>query len=62
MLASFFVYAAGGALTLLKPGSFVFVLLVRFLVGSCHNTVSHLPYVLGEKRDGSGTYATCPTS
>ena len=50
MLASFLVYAAGGALTLVRSSSFVVILLVRFLVGSAHNTVSHLPYVLGEQR------------
>ncbi|XP_043241317.1 solute carrier family 22 member 13-like [Amphibalanus amphitrite] len=58
-LASFLVYAAGGALTLVQPSSFAAILLVRFLVGSAHNTVSHLPYVLVIEYCGSA-YRTYP--
>ncbi|XP_037073732.1 organic cation transporter protein-like [Pollicipes pollicipes] len=45
-LASFVVYAAGGALTLAWPSSMAALAAVRFLVGTAHHTISHLPYML----------------
>ncbi|XP_037094365.1 organic cation transporter protein-like, partial [Pollicipes pollicipes] len=58
-IASFVVYAAGGALTLVRPSSMEVIMVVRFLVGSAHHTVTHLPYVLVIEYCGSA-YRTYP--
>ncbi|KAF0287839.1 Solute carrier family 22 member 23 [Amphibalanus amphitrite] len=57
-LASFVLYSVFGAMTLLQPSSMAALATIRFLVGTAHHTISHLPYMLGK----SPTCPTCLTS
>ncbi|XP_043211314.1 solute carrier family 22 member 23-like, partial [Amphibalanus amphitrite] len=45
-LASFVLYSLFGAMTLLQPSSMAVLATIRFLVGTAHHTISHLPYML----------------
>ena len=48
VILSHLMYFVGGAATLLSQ-NFYLLVVMRFLVGCAHHTVSHLPFLIGNK-------------